>query len=481
MFIFPNSSLLSEEFSKIKELIAAHCLGKGGKELVFDLKPVSDLELLQMLLGKTEEFRKILSASENFPADNYKDVSRELSLLNIENSVLQPEQVLNILLVTKTTHEIFNFFSLNANRFKLLNSIIEDVVFEKKIIEEIEIVLDEYGVVRSTASAELANIRRTLQRSRNEAARIYQSVISKYKKEGWLTDSEESWRNGRRVLSIVAEQKRALKGIVHDVSATGKTAFLEPHETVAINNTIFNLEQEERLEILRILRELTNVLRKYFPLIQAYSFILSEFDFIRAKAKFALDVNAAMPVLTANPVFDLRKAKHPLLYLHNKQNKKETVPFDLRLGERNRILVISGPNAGGKTVCMKTIGLLQMMLQSGLLVSVASESVMGIFKNLLVDIGDSQSIEYELSTYSSRLQHMKVFLDKTNDKSLFLIDEFGSGTDPDLGGALAEALLEELNIKKSVGIITTHYMNLKVLADKTEGTLTAACHSTQKI
>lgn len=256
---------------------------------------------------------------------------------------------------------------------------------------------------------------------------------------------------------------------MHDVSATGKTVFLEPQEVIEINNTIFNLEQEERLEIQRILRELTSSLRKYYSLLMQYMEALSEFDFTRAKALFAISGDAHFPHLVNKPIIELINAKHPLLYVYNKENKKTTIPFDLKLDFSKRILVISGPNAGGKTVCMKTIGLLQMMLQSGMLVTADENSTMGIFENLLVDIGDSQSLEYELSTYSSRLQNAKVFLERSNEKSLFLIDEFGTGTDPNLGGALAESILVELNKKKSFGIVTTHYLNLKVMADKTPG------------
>lgn len=469
MKIFPESSLLASEFIKIKEQLAFHCIGSPGKNKVSGLKLLSRLDEIKLLLEKTHEFKKLIEASDIFPTDNYHDLSKELGLLRIENSVLQPEHFIGILEVAHTIKNIFSFFATNGSKYPQLFSILENTHFEKNIVSEIENVFDDTGLVRSSASPELARIRKVLQRSRAEADRVYNSVINKYRKEGWITDSEESTRNGRRVISIFAEQKRALKGVVHDISATGKTAFLEPEEVVGINNTVFNLEQEERMEILRILKELTAVLRKYHSLLLQYTEVLSEFDFTRAKALLAIATDAHLPHLVKSTLIDLRKAKHPLLYLYNKQNKKQTIPFDLRLNERNRILVISGPNAGGKTVCLKTIGLLQMMLQSGLLITADENSTMGIFENLLCDIGDSQSLEYELSTYSSRLRHMKVFLEQCNDKSLFLIDEFGTGTDPNLGGALAESVLTELNKKKSFGIITTHYLNLKVMADKTPG------------
>jgi DNA mismatch repair protein MutS2 len=468
MRVFPETSLLTSEFEKIKELVSFHCIGVLGKKKLAAMEISSNIDTINLWLGKTNEFKHLIAASENFPTDNYKDISKELSLLKIENSVLSSEQFINILKITVTARDVFRFFDTRKINYPQLYSVLQNVRFEKNIIAEIETVFDDEGVVRSTASPALAGIRRNLQRSRVEADRIYQSVINKYRKDGRLTESEQSSRNGRRVISIFAEQKRALKGIVHDVSTTGKTVFLEPEEVIEINNSIFNLEQEERLEILKILRELTASLRKFHPLLVQYMETLSEFDFTRAKALFAIASDAHLPHIVSTSCIELKNAKHPLLYVYNKENKKQTIPFDLRLKDQ-RILVISGPNAGGKTVCMKTIGLLQMMLQSGMLVTADENSTMGIFENLLVDIGDSQSLEYELSTYSSRLQNAKVFLERSNEKSLFLIDEFGTGTDPNLGGALAESILVELNKRKSFGIVTTHYLNLKVMADKTPG------------
>src|SRR6185436_5146381 len=368
MRIFPETSLLTTEFEKIKELVSFHCIGALGKKKLNDVKISSDIDSINILLGKTNEFKQLVSASEIFPTDNYKDISKELNLLKIENSVLLPEQFINIQKVTITIGNISGFFETNAVKYPQIFSVLENVRFEKNIITEIENVFDEEGVVRSTASTELARIRKALQRSRVEADRMYQAVINKYRKEDRLTDAEQSSRNGRRVISVFAEQKRALKGIVHDVSTTGKTVFLEPEEVIEINNSIFNLEQDERLEIQKILRELTASLRKYHSLLAQYMEVLSEFDFIRAKALFAISSDARLPHIINIPCVELKNAKHPLLYVYNKENKKQTIPFDLRLKDQ-RILVISGPNAGGKTVCMKTIGLLQMMLQSGMLVT----------------------------------------------------------------------------------------------------------------
>lgn len=469
MNIYPEHNLLISEFEQIKGYVAEFCISNMGKDLVMDLKPESDFEILLLALNQTNEFKKLLDNGEIFPYEGYEDIARELNLLRIENSVLSPEHCLKILSLTKTVHQILNFFKNREALYPQLETLIEGLRYEKSIVDLIEEVFDDFGVVKSSASAQLAHIRKLLQRKRFEVNRVYMHIIAKYKKNGWVTDNEESSRNGRRVISIVAEQKRTLNGIVHDISATGKTAYLEPEEAVGINNMVLNLEQEERAEILRILKELTQRLRKFTLPLQQYFELVAHLDLVRAKALFGNSINAKLPLIANSPVIELHKAYHPLLFIQNKNQLKKTIPFSLTLNNEKRILVISGPNAGGKTVCMKATALLQIMLQSGLLVSAEERSVFGIFENLLIDIGDSQSIEYELSTYSSRLQKMKLFLETANAKTLFIIDEFGTGTDPELGGALAEAILEELNTKNSFGIITTHFLNLKVLADKTSG------------
>lgn len=469
MFIFPSSSLLTAEYDKIKELLVEGCAAAPGKKMALQLSPSSHFGDAFLELKRTASFKSIIESSAGFPSMVYKDISKELAMLRVDNSVLQGDQLAGILTNTISTKDVFRFFELRKEQYPELEAIIEDVNFEKEIIEIIVEVVDDAGVIKSTASAELSRIRKSISKQRIESDRVYISVINRYRKEGWLTDAAETYRNGRRVLSVAAEQKRALKGIIHDVSATGKTAFIEPEEVISINNIIAELLEEEKREIQIILKATTAKLRRFHALIESYLAILATFDFIRSKALLAGDTNSNLPQFINKPFIQLKNARHPLLYLHNRRNHKTTIPFDLRLDGTNRILVISGPNAGGKTVCLKTLGLLQMMVQSGMLIPLDAESTMGFFDNLMVDIGDSQSIEYELSTYSSRLKHMKVFLEKAGASTLFLIDEFGSGTDPDLGGALAEAVLEELNNKNAFGIITTHYMNLKVLADKTKG------------
>ena len=470
MKLFPDHSLLVEEFERIKQMAADYCAGNLGRKMISEIIPSDDFTEVITWLEQTEEFRKIISSGEPFPFDVYPDISAELKLLGIRNSVLSLSQLVLIFKVMNHARAMYDFFKERSIRFPLLMGVLKDIPFEKIIITSIEEVIDETGSIKSSASSDLARIRKLLGRKRIEANQIYMSVIAKFRKSGWLTsDAEESWRNGRRVVSIVAEQKRTAKGIIHDISATGKTCFIEPEETFAVNAMLIQLEHDEQEEIRKILKELTETLRKYHGVMKHYLNCIVRFDMIAAKARLAIYLDAHLPYIENKPNVDLKDAFHPLLYAMNKANKKLTIPFSLKLNQEHRILVISGPNAGGKTVCMKTVGLLQLLLQSGFLTTCDGNSRFGFFKKILVDIGDSQSLEFELSTYSSRLQHMKVFLQQSNPDTLFLIDEFGTGTDPALGGALAESILEEMNFRKAFGIITTHYMNLKVLADKTLG------------
>ncbi len=469
MKVFPENSLLTEEFLKIKQLAAEECSGQPGRDAMQKLFPGTDFSSVLVQLEETNEFRELIITGDYFPIENYPDISNELKLLGIKNSVLTVPQVLLISKIVELIKQVFDFFKEKQEKYPLLFRHLNDTTYEPAILKEIDQIIDENNVVRNSASPELARIRKLIARKRTEAAQIYQSVLQKYRKNNWLTDSEESWRGGRRVISIYAEHKRSAKGIMHDLSSSGKTCFIEPEEAIAVNNSIIEFEEDEREEIKKILKELTEFLRKHHAAISKYAAHIATYDVIAAKANLAVKMDAHLPFIENKPVIDFINARHPLLYIYNKSAGKITIPFDLQLKDKNRILVISGPNAGGKTVAMKTVGLLQILLQSGFLVTTDSNSHMGFFNDLLVDIGDSQSLEFELSTYSSRLRNMKMFLQRATSSTLFLIDEFGTGTDPALGGALAESILEELNFKKSFGIVTTHYMNLKVLADRTEG------------
>ncbi|MFN2396108.1 MAG: endonuclease MutS2, partial [Bacteroidales bacterium] len=358
----------------------------------------------------------------------------------------------------------------DQSEFPALVRLTDNIFIDPLIIKETDQIIDEKNLVRNNASSKLAEIRRKKTEKQNQATRRINQLFSYAKKEGWVTDdSELALRNGRLVIPVSSAYKRKMKGFVHDQSATGQTAFLEPEEVFEINNEIRQLELDERQEIIRILIEFADFLRPYLPALKEAYLFLGKIDFIRAKSLIAIDMDAQKPNLENKPVIKWVKAKHPLLWLSYKKQKKHVEPLDIELNEENRIIVISGPNAGGKSVCLKTTGLLQYMLQCGLLVPMIDYSDAGIFRNIFIDIGDEQSLENDLSTYSSHLANMKVFLEKNDSKSLFLIDEFGAGTEPRIGGAIAEAILKQLVTKKTLGVITTHYANLKVMAGKTPG------------
>ena len=320
----------------------------------------------------------------------------------------------------------------------------------------------------------------SLYKRRNELRRLFDKIVSKLNKQGYLTDIEESFMNGRRVLAVFAEQKRQIKGVLHGESDSRRTTFIEPEETTELNNEIFSLEHEESREVYKILRILTKNIGVYAAVLKTYFDIAGEYDFIQAKAKLAIEMGGNFPQIFDKAHIQLLDAYHPLLFLYNKINNKPTIPVTLTLNEKQRILVISGPNAGGKTVTLKTVGLLQLMVQSGLLVPVHPDSEMGIFKQIMIHIGDTQSLEFELSTYSSHLKNMKHFMENANGKTLFFIDELGSGSDPNLGGAFAEVIMEELAFKHSFGIVTTHYLNLKVMANKVPGIINGAMQFDEK-
>ncbi len=377
--------------------------------------------------------------------------------------------------LAESIERIFRWFD-NERRtaYEALAKVISSTYYEKTIISMIDEVLDEDGQVKDNASKELKDIRMNLYRKRNELRRVFERIVTKLNKQGYLAEIEESFMGGRRVLAVFAEQKRTVKGILHGESDSRKTAFVEPEETIELNNQVYELENDERKEVYRILRELTGKLSVYASLLTAWHAVMGEYDFIRAKAKLAADIRGEYPAVADKAHVHLVQAYHPLLYLYNQRTGKQTIPVTITLDDAKRILVISGPNAGGKTVTLKTIGLLQMMVQSGLLVPVHPSSEFGIFKQLMIHIGDTQSIEFELSTYSSHLIHMKYFMENGNGKTLFFIDELGSGSDPNLGGAFAEVILQELAKKHAFGVVTTHYLNLKVMAGKTPGIINGA-------
>lgn len=470
MKLYPESAEKQLEFSKIKDLLAAYCDTDYAKEKVSQLRIHTKKEIIQLQLQQAHECKLIVEQGQSLPNNFSLNLNRSLKLLSIEGGVLQAEDFINIRKLAANTERIFRWFDVERRlAYAALYKVLEDSYYEKTIIQMIDEIFDDGGNIKDNASEALQKIRQNLFRKRNELRRVFEKAVARLNKAGYSAEIEESFSNGRRVVAVFSEYKRQVKGILHGESDSRKTAFIEPEETIELNNEVFSLENEEKKEIYRILKQLTANLSVYGNLLLQWLQIAGEYDFINAKAKFGIDIKGNFPNISDKAVVDLKDAYHPLLLLHNKQAGRQTIPVTLRLDEQNRLLVISGPNAGGKTVTMKTIGLNQVMLQSGLLVPVHHDSEMGIFKQLFIHIGDTQSIEFDLSTYSSHLLHMKYFIEHANGKTLFFIDELGSGTDPNLGGAFAEIILNELNRKHSFGIVTTHYLNLKTFANKTPG------------
>ncbi len=475
MKVFPANIPEVFEFDKLLLEVQKHCISKMGKAYIKNVRLLNNRDKIDTLLQQTHEFKSIVANGESFPTQDYIDLTRELSLLRIDNGVLQEVDFLNIKTVCKVIESIFNFFKLRDKQYPQLFELLTLASNEPTIALEIDTIIDIDGTVRTSASKDLAHIRKDLQRARSEVDKLYNHLINKYRKLGYLhEESTESIRNERRVLVIESSYKAQIRGIHHDVSSTGKATFIEPSEAIDTNNKVMNLEHAERKEITRLLRALSAKLRVYYPIINNHQRLLAVYDYTRAKALLAVDMNAVYPTVTNDRIINLQTAYHPLLYLQNKNTDKKTVPFTFELNARKHLLIISGPNAGGKTICMKATGLIMMMLHAGMLVPVHESSVLGVFNNLMVDMGDTQSMEFELSTYSARLRNMNHFLKRAFKDTLLLIDEFGTGTDPLLGGALAEAILEEFHNLKVFGVVTTHYLNLKLVTEKLSGVVNGA-------
>lgn len=475
MRLYPESALSQLEFDKVKDLLAELCKTDISRQKAANLRIHTRKDYIDRELRQTHEYKMILLQQQYFPNEFTLNISKDIKLLSIPGALITGEQWMQIKKLTESIGSIFRWFD-NERRiaFPALTEVIKDSYYEKVIVEMINEVLDDSGVVKDNASEELQKIRLSLFKRRNELRRMFEKVVQKMAKAGYTADIDESFSNGRRVIAVFSEHKRQVKGILHGESDSRKTAFIEPEETIELNNAVFSLENDEIKEVQRILRALTARLSVYAPLLTQYLQIIGEYDFIRAKARLAVDMNANLPEVSDKAQIHLVNAYHPLLFLYNKVSGKPTIPVSLTLNEQHRILVISGPNAGGKTVTMKTIGLNQLMLQSGLLVPVSALSQMGIFKQLFIHIGDTQNLQFELSTYSSHLLHMKHFMENANGRTMFFIDELGSGSDPNLGGAFAEVIMEELSRRHSYGVVTTHYLNLKVMANHTQGILNGA-------
>jgi DNA mismatch repair protein MutS2 len=472
---YPDSALEQLEFNKIRDLLTEKCKSVYAREKAASLRIHTRKEFIEVELQRTAEFKSLLDQGQYFPIEDNLNLSREIKLLGLPGAVLSCEQFLSIRKLAEAMRQIFHWFDRERRlAFTGLASVIKETYYEKAIIDCIDEIVEENGQVKDKASPELAEIRMSLYRKRNEIRRVFDRIVTKLNKAGFVAETEEAFLNGRRVVAVFAEHKRQIKGILHGESDSRKTTFIEPEETIGLNNEIFSLEHAESREINRILRELTASLSIFAPLLGIYHGTIGEYDFIQGKARLAIDINGIYPSLQDGSHIHLVQAIHPLLYLYHKKSHKPTIPVNLKLDDNNRILVISGPNAGGKTVTMKTVGLLQCMMQAGLLVPVHPHSTMGIFKQIMIHIGDTQSLEFELSTYSSHLINMKHFMEHSGGRTLFFIDELGSGSDPNLGGAFAEVILQELVKKHAFGIVTTHYLNLKVMANKTTGILNGA-------
>lgn len=464
-------------FDRIRILTREQCLSTLGHEHIEKIKFKTDHETINTSLEQVSEFKQILSENPDFPSDHYYNMIPGLIRIKTSGTHFEESSLHDLRASLQTIGECFNFFHKkpHSRAFPELCKIFNGLSFNHTIVQNINAILDEKGVIRSDASPELNKIRSELITKKGSVDKKIAQVLIKIRKEGWLSEETSvTIRNGRVVLPVPVTYKRKVKGFIHDESSSGQTAYIEPLEVFNLNNEIRDLENSEKREIIKILLAFTDSIRPLVSEIIQYYLLLGKIDFIRAKAKVAVLLNAHKPILLNKPAFIWSEAVHPLLFLSHRTANKLIVPFNLHLKENERILIISGPNAGGKSICLKTIGLLQYMLQCGFLVPMEGHSTAGIFQKIFLDIGDEQSIEKDLSTYTSHLLNIKTILDSADNKSLFLIDEFGAGTEPQLGAAIAESVLEELNKKHAHGIITTHYGNLKLMADNHDAIINGA-------
>lgn len=475
MKILPSTGLDILEFDKVIDLIKSQCVSEQGREACAEICPGVEPTVIEHQLRIVFELKSLMDDGAHVLSAAFPKLDKILKNLAINGYVLAGTDVFQILQILLLSSEIRTSFDEERQlACPALYSVVSQISDLEEPIRKIEAILDEEGNVRSDASPVLINIDAERKNKKGQGSKVFQAIIRKYVKDGWLADTMESVRNDRRVLAVHAEFKRKIRGIVHDQSATGRTAYVEPEEMIEINNDLFELDAARRAEEYRLLASLCDEIRTYIEEFEAAELTLVDIDVYSAKARFARKIDGVMPKLREEPFLGIQDARHPLLLLKNNAESKPTIPFDLKLYGSNRMLLLSGPNAGGKSILMKSVGLLQVMLQSGLLVPVEEESEFGVFKKICVELGDRQSIESDLSTYSSRLVDMKLFLKESNSDTLILIDEFGSGTDPKLGGAIAEGILDQLYKKEAYGVLTTHYSELKVYAYKKKGVVNGA-------
>ncbi|MEN8122134.1 MAG: endonuclease MutS2 [Bacteroidota bacterium] len=474
--IFPENFEEKIGFDSVRKLLKGRCLSSLGKSRVDEISMSNHFELINLNLSLTDEFLQILQSDEEFPVQHFFDLREALNKIEIEGAFLELQELFDLKRALEEIDAIIKFFKkTDEDKYPELKNRVKQLPVFPYVIDRINKVIDKQGQIRDKASAELAEIRSKLRARQSGVSKIMHGILQKAKQSGYIeADTNLTIRNGKMLIPISASNKRKIKGFVVDESATGKTSFVEPVEIVETNNEIRELEFAERREIIRILKSLTEDIRPYgHDLLMGFDF-LADIDFIRAKTLFSIEIGAVMPNLFDKQTLKIQSARHPLLYLSFLKEKREVVPLDIFFNDKQRIILISGPNAGGKSVCLKTVGLLQYMVQCGLLVPVDKNSIFGIFDSMFIDIGDEQSIEDDLSTYSSHLKNMKHFVKNANEQTLVLIDEFGSGTEPALGGAIAEAILDDLSKKGVYGVITTHYGNLKHFAGSNERIINGA-------
>lgn len=467
--LYPENCLERLGFSEVRQLIHKHCLSPMGQQMVDKMQVMTKYDQINKFLRQTNEFKSILENQEPLQISTFFDIKSLADKIKVEGTYLVEEELHQIYASLQTVFSVLRFFEERKEVYPNLEALLEHLPVEKNILKRIETVLDPKGKIKPNASPALQMIIGNIAKAEQDVRKRMDSIYKQAVGNNWVADGSLTIRDGRMCIPILAENKRKLKGFIHDESASGQTVYMEPEEVFTLNNKLRDLEFDKRREIIRILIALTTDLRPYTPLLLSYHGFLTKLDFVRAKALFAIEVEADMPVLIKEAKTKLINARHPLLYLSFKADKKTVVPLNMHITSDLRIILVSGPNAGGKSVCMKTVGLLQLMVQSGLLIPVHESSEVGIFENIFADIGDDQSIESDLSTYSAHLTKMRYFVEHASPKTLVLIDEFGTGTDPQFGGPMAEAVLEVLNNKKVRGVITTHYSNLKLFAGNTPG------------
>ena len=492
--IYPKTFEDKIGFNEIRTLLRERCLSSLGKEEVDKITFMDNVKAINTQLSRVREFRRLQEEEENFPLNYFFDVRQSVARLRLEGTHMEEDELFDLRRSLGTVNDIVTYLNRTDEDaavaatddgwrkdpvypYPALHELAEGVMTFPQILQRIDQILDKFGKIRDTASPELLNIRRELAKVEGSISRTLYSILRSAQSEGLIEkDVTPAMRDGRLVIPVVPTMKRKIKGIVHDESASGKTLFIEPTEVVEANNRVRELEAEERREVIRILTEMAKVIRPHVPQILDSYKLLAQVDMLRAKTELAKLIDGIEPEVGKYPHIDWIGATHPLLRLSLQKQGKKVVPLEITLTRNKRMLIISGPNAGGKSVCLKTVGLVQYMLQCGLSVPMSERSQTGIFQNILIDIGDEQSIEDDLSTYSSHLTNMKNMMKSANDRTLILIDEFGTGTEPQIGGAIAEAVLKQFCIKRAYGVITTHYQNLKHFADSHEGVVNGAMH-----